>query len=162
MLEACFPGWGGRRVLVIEASPEWEHVAGRNEEITVWQVDLAETWPRSRESFTTPAQPAPRGNPIPSRILQGCALFIHSRLIGDRYPRWSGEDLGVEIVIPAGAIDPVVVAIAVDAMLEGDKRAAWAVLAQCGLYAGIALALVEAKVKTLRKGEAGATYQEAA
>lgn len=60
----------------------------------------------------------------------------------------------VTIYIPT-RLDPIVLDVARDAVLAGDKKQAKSVLEQLGPYAGIAGAVVEAQAKGLTKAEKG-------
>jgi len=143
-LLGCFREWTGRRVTVIEAGPEWVRAHYVGDIMNVVVVDLISGKVAGCE------HPRYGGPAVMRRTASGSAFVILSRFMG--------QDMGIEIVIPAGSIDPVAVAVATDAALSGDKRKAAAALDQCGPYAGIAAALVEARAEDLRKGEAAATY----
>jgi hypothetical protein len=68
------------------------------------------------------------------------------------------------VIIYIPELDSAALSVATDALLEGNKSAAIATLAQLGAYAGIAMAIVEAHVKTFGKaqGLAPATKRTAA
>lgn len=139
-LLACFPQWKGRKVTVIEAGPEWVHVQYIDDQTNAVLVDLSD----GHANF----QQGPRygGPSVVHRAVDDHALVMLSRFMG--------EDMGVEIAIPAGAIGADVLTVAVDALLAGDRRAVAGVLAECGVYAGIATAIVEARAKEIGKREA--------
>lgn len=62
-----------------------------------------------------------------------------------------GHSESVTIYVPE--LDSSTMSVAVDALLENRKREAVATLAQFGAYAGIAMAVAEARSKGLVKGE---------
>lgn len=62
---------------------------------------------------------------------------------------------GVELIVSEEAIDASTIAVATDALLEGDKKAAAEVVAGMGPMAGMGLAIAEAHAKALKKGERG-------
>lgn len=145
MIAAAFPEWRGRKVAVIEAAEGWEH--------TVFVDDQTDVAYYVLDEGRVAHQPRPRytGGALTHKPQVGCVLMILSRFMG--------QDMGVEIIIPAGedyrgAIDRAAVDVAVDALLGGDKRRAAKVLDEtCGLSAGIAMALAEARAKRLGKAE---------
>jgi len=64
-----------------------------------------------------------------------------------------GSSGSVTIYIPE--LDASVLSVATDALLEKNKQAAAKTLAQFGEYAGLAMAIAEAHVKTLGKAASG-------
>lgn len=151
VIASCFSQWTGRIVHVVEADETWQHAVFHDDQTTVVYQDLESPHPLSVAQMPRPSFGAV---PPVHRAMPGYAIFIHDR--------FQGADLGVEIVIPAGAIDPAVLEVSVDALLQGNKRLAASTLKACGVYAGIAMALADARAKSLRKGEASAQYTEAA
>lgn len=147
VVAACFPTWTGRKVTVIEAGPEWAHVHYLGDQTQATRVYL--------DSGIANALPGPTigGPSVVYRAEDGRAVVLLSRFMG--------SDMGVEIVVPVGAIDPAAVMVATDALLEGNGRLAVATLEQCGVYAGIAMALVEARARGLKRGEGGASKRPA-
>jgi hypothetical protein len=57
-------------------------------------------------------------------------------------------------------LDPIVLGVARDAVLEGDKKLAKSVLEQLGSYAGIGGAIVEAQAKRLLQAQKGKTSRQ--
>ena len=144
IIAATFPTWKGRKVTVIEADMMWMHTMYVGDQTSAYEVHL--------DDMTVHLIPRP-GYLDGPRVLAphaGCALVLHSY--------FQGQDMGVEIVVPAGdeyhdSVDPAAVAVAVDALLASDKRGAARALECCRAGAGIAMALAEARAKDLRKGE---------
>lgn len=151
VIAACFSQWKGRTVHVVEVDEQWQHAVFHDDQTTVVYQDLGSDHPLSVAQMRRPSFGE---TPPVHRAVPGHAVFIHDRFMG--------SDLGIEIVIPAGMIDRAALEIAVDAMLQGDKRTATKVLAECGVYSGIAMALAEARAKALSKAHAAADYTEAA
>ena len=133
--------WKGRRVLVIEAPRGWSHTDYIDDTTKAWYVNLDKltAQPTTRPKYGGPA--------VELVVPEGSyeALVI--------WQRFQGQDMGVEIVIPIGAIEPGCVTVATDALLSGDKRAAAQSANECGATAGLALAIAEAREKSLSKGE---------
>lgn len=143
--------WKGRKVTLVEAGPEWVHVQYHDDTATVAIATL------DGGAWNMSDQPRYGGPGVVHRAVDGHAVVMLSRFMG--------QDMGVEIIIPAGAIDAAAVAIAVDALLErtaAGKRKAIKTLEQCGAYAGIAMALAEACVKARRDGEDAISAGDAA
>lgn len=133
--------WKGRRVVVIEAQPKWSHTDYIDDHTKAWYVNL------DKMTASPTRRPTYGGPAVELVVPEGSyeALVI--------WQRFQGSDMGVEIVVPQGAIDPGVVATATDALLAGDKKAAARVTAESGAVAGLALAIAEARAKSLAKGE---------
>lgn len=140
LLNVTFPTWTGRKVVVIEAGSEWTHTQYVDDLTRAMVVDLATC------TAVEARRPTYGGAPVVHRALAGCAVVMLSRFMG--------QDMGIEIIVPMGALAADALTVATDAALEGKRGPAASVCAECGDYAGIAHALVEARVKNLSKPSA--------
>jgi hypothetical protein len=107
---------------------------GGTGKVRVWEAD------RSLQGGPAVVQPAPQMH----------EALVHLREVGKRAtPR-------LEIIVLQEAIDAHAIAVVVDALIPGGKKAkaeAVAAAKLCGAAAGLCLAIAEADVKTLAKGE---------
>lgn len=141
LITKTFPNWKGRKVTVIEASPDWEHYQYHDDLTKVFRVyfDDGTVYAADRPSFNSGF---PKG--VSHRVIDGAAVVMLSNFMG--------EDMGVEIIIPAADADTMTVAL--DAAIAGNKSAMRKVLHAEGMTAGILTAVVEAKAKTMMKAAA--------
>lgn len=144
ILAATLPAWKGRRVVVIATRDtnggEWTHTVYIDDQTHAWFVRL------DSMSATATRKPFYGGPPLVLRPTNDYALVIHQRFMG--------KDTGVEIIIPESRLDPAAISVATDAIIEKNKAKAKKALADLGDTAGIAMAVAEARAKTLGKAEA--------
>lgn len=140
--------WRGRTVSILEVPPGWEQIQYIDDQMHAWYLNLA-TLPSARPYVRATPRPTYGGPNIHHKRPEGNEVFVQRE-------RFLGKDLGVEIAIPDDAINSAALSVATDALIQKDKKAATAVLAQCGAFAGLAMAIAEANVKTLGKAETGA------
>ena len=143
-VEAGGRKWSGRRVVVIATrAPDWSHTDYLDDQPHGWYLHL-----KSMSAVPTqrPTYGSARWSTRPSN---DHALVIHQRFMG--------KDTGVEIIIPESRLDPSAISVAVDAIIQGGaagKKTAKKALADLGDTAGVAMAVAEARAKTLNKAEA--------
>jgi len=142
--------WPGKRVVVREVQPSWEHTEYIDDHTLAWYLNLAtlagtgqvRVWKPERPRYGGPAvvHPAPKDH----------EALVHV---------WrQGGSQGMEIIVLQSAIDAAAVSVATDILLAGGGKKAAAAAAQaasvCGANTGgLCLALAEANTKALRKGQ---------
>jgi len=152
--------WPGKKVVVREVSPAWQHTEYIDDKTLAWYLNLstlAETgqvrgvWRPEAVRYGGPAVIHPAPQP-------------HEALI--HVWRSQGKQ-GMEIIVREDAIDHQAVAVATDALLGGGKpkergAAAAAAAKLCGNTGGLCLAIAEAHAKAFKKGETFEDLHEAA
>lgn len=138
----------GSSIVVREVPSTWEHTEYIDDKTKAWYVNLTTLFGSGQVRVYVPEDPRYGGPNIVHPAPQVHEALVHLRRLGKR---------GVEIIVHEDAIDSAAVAVATDAVLAGNKKAALQAAGSCGKTAGICLALAEANAKALSKGERGTT-----
>lgn len=140
----------GASIVVREVPPTWEHTEYIDDKTKAWYLNLATLFGSGQVRVHSPERPRYGGPSVVHPAPQSHEALVH--LLGRSTGRRS-----VEIILREDAIDSAAVAVATDALLTGNKKAALQAAGSCDKTAGICLALAEANAKALGKGERGET-----
>jgi hypothetical protein len=153
-----------RGVVVVRELPSNERYVGGSVsrgETESWLIDLSELFGSGRVRVSELSEPG-RGvvtllgdwtSGLADEIRhlapqQHEALVRRGMVLSERYGKG-----GIEIIIREDAIDSVAIAVATDALLARDKKAAQEAVGACGATSELCMALAEANAKALKTGE---------